>query len=297
MRGVNVFENGIGYLLKTLGLYTSGTGFFAMYLIAVLFVLVKGEKRDKELFLPMSVMLLVTVYNPLTAIVLDRIFDVSSEYYRLFWIAPVIILVPYVATVIMTREKKGWENVTIAVLIAAMFVIGGNYVYAKGYDAAENIYKIPDELIEISQIIHEDSDTEYVKAFFEYEYNMEIRQYDPKMLLCVDREDYIYAVNYSYTDEMLEDENCPQNLLLALLVRNQQIFEEDLTYALDATNTAYVVLSKGHPQAAFVKRAGLYELAETETHVIYKYDLKDPYEYELVDYSDAEHRFSYRRLK
>ena len=80
-------------------------------------------------------------------------------------------------------------------------------------------------------------------------------------------------------------------------MRNQKIDEEELTEALDATNTQYVVLTKGHPQAAFVKRAGLYELGETETHVIYKYDLKDPYEYELVDYSDAEHRFSYRRLK
>ena len=297
MQGVNVFENGIGYLLKTLGMYTSGTGFFAMYLIAVLFVLIKGQKRDKELFLPMAVMLLVTVYNPLTAVILDRIFDVSSEYYRLFWIAPVIILVPYVATLIMTREKKGRENIVACVLVSVMFIVGGNYVYAGGYDAAENIYKIPDELIKISQIIHEDSDTEYVKAFFEYEYNMEIRQYDPKMLLCVDREDYIYAVNYSYTEEMLEDEGNPQNRLLALLVRNQNVSSEDLTDALDATNTEYVVLSKGHPQAVAVKRAGLYGLAETDTHVIYKYDLKEPYEYELVDYSDAEHRFSYRRLK
>ena len=297
MQGVNVFENGIGYLLKTLGLYTSGTGFFAMYLIAVLFILIKGEKRDRELFLPQALMLLITVYNPLTAMILEKIFDVSSEYYRLFWIAPVIVLVPYVATLIITREGRGRDNILFAVLITAMFIVGGNYVYAKGYDAAENIYKIPDELIEISEIIHADSDTEYVKAFFEYDYNMEIRQYDPKMLLSVDREDYIYAVNYSYTEEMLEDENRPQDKLLALLVRNQNIEEDDLTEALDATNTAYVVLSKGHPQAAFVKRAGLYELSETKTHVIYKYDLKDPYEYELVDYSDAEHRFSYRRLK
>ena len=250
MQGVNVFENGIGYLLKTLGMYTSGTGFFAMYLIGVLTVLVVGKKRDRQLFLPQAVMLFVTVYNPLTPLILDRIFDVSGEYYRLFWIAPVIILVPYVCAMIMTRENKGWENVIFAVLIIAMFIVGGNYVYAKGYDAAENIYKIPDELIGISDIIHSDSDTEYVRAFFEYEYNMEIRQYDPKMLLPVDREDYIYAVNYSYTDEMLSDEGKPSDRLLALLVRNQKISKDDLTEALEATDTSYVVLSKGHPQAA-----------------------------------------------
>ncbi len=297
MQGVNVFENGTGYLLKCLQMYTSGTGFFVMYLAAVLIVMIIGSKRDKELFLPQAVMLMLTVFNPVTPLILDKIFDVSSEYYRLFWIAPVIILVPYAATMLMTRKDRGWGNLGIAVLVVVIFVAGGNYVYAEGFAAAENIYKIPDELIEISGIIHEDADTEYVKAFFEYDYNMEIRQYDPKMLLSVDREDYIYAVNYSYTDEMLKEGGKPSDRLLALLVRNQKISEEDLRDALEATKTQYVVLTKGHPQASFVRKAGLYEIGDTATHIIYKYDLADPEEYALVDYSDAEHRFSYRRLK
>ncbi len=297
MQGVNVFENGIGYLLKCLGMYTSGTGFFAMYLIALIFILIKGNKKDVQMFIYPAALLLVTVYDPLTPVIIDRIFDVSSEYYRLFWIAPVIVLVPYAAATVISGAGKGSGRATAAVLIAAMFILGGNFVYAKGFDVAENIYKIPDELIEISGIIHADHGEGYAKAFFEYEYNMEIRQYDPEMLLCVDREDYIYAVNYSYTDEMLADEAKPQNRLLALLVRNQSVDADDLCEALDMTGTEYVVLTKGHPQASFIKKAGLYEIGDTATHIIYRYDLTDPSAYELVDYSGVEHRFSYRRLK
>ena len=297
MQGVNVFENGIGYLAKCLGLYTAGTGFFALYLIAVLFILLTGSKKDRQLFIPQAVMLLVTVFNPLTPLILDRIFDVNSEYYRLFWIAPVIILVPYAAAKIITGAEHGTKKTLAVSLVAVMFVFGGNFVYGSGMDIAQNIYKIPDELITISEMIHEDSKTEYAKAFFEYEYNMEIRQYDPKMLLCVDREDYIYAVNYSYTDEMLGDETKPQNVLLALLVRNQRVDEDELCEALDATGTQYVVLTKGHPQTALVKRAGLYEIGQTPTHTVFRYDLMEPVEHELVDYTGVEHRFSYRRLK
>ena len=297
MQGVNVFENGIGYLHKCLSLYTSGTGYFVMYLIAVLIILIKGGKRDRQLFIPSSAVLLVTVYNPFVPLILDRIFDVSSEYYRLFWIAPVIILVPYAATLVIdSAPAKGGRTVTL-ILVLAMFVLGGNFVYAKGIDVADNIYKIPDELIETAGIIHADSGTEYAKVFYEYEYNMEIRQYDPKILLCIDREEYIYAMNYSYTDEMLKDEDRPTNVILAALVRNQKIDGDDFTKALDKTGTSYIVLTKGHPKAAFVKGEGLYEIGRTDTHVIYKYDLKEPQEYSLVDYSDAEHRFSYRRLK
>ena len=297
MQGVNVFENGIGYLTKCLRLYNSGTGYFVMYLFAVLFILVKGERRDRELFLPGAAVLLVTVFNPVVPLVLDKIFDVSSEYYRLFWVAPVVILVPYVATLIVYDLTKGSGRHIAAALAVSVFMLGGNYVYANGFDIAENIYKIPDELIEVSEIIHDDSQKEYTKAFFEYEYNMEIRQYDPKMLLTVDREDYLYAMNYSYTDEMIADEMRPVNRILALLVRNQKIKEDDFTRALEETDTEYIVLTAGHPQISYIKRAGLHEIGRVGTHIIFKYDLLEPVVYEPADYSEAEHRFSYRRLK
>ncbi len=297
MQGVNVFENGIGYLHKCLELYMSGTGYLLMYLLAVVYILVKGDKRDKELFLPGALVLLFTVYNPLVPLVLDKVFDVASEYYRLFWIAPVVILVPYVAVKIVSQLPTKGGRIASIVLVIAMFILGGNFVYAKGIDVAQNIFKIPDELIEISEMIHNDSKSTYAKAFFEYEYNMEIRQYDPKMLLCIDREDYIYAMNYTYTDEMLSDEEPPVNRILALLVRNQNIDPEVFTDALEATGTEYVVLTKGHPRSAYIRKAGLSVVGETATHTVYRYDLKEPEEYELLDYTDAEHRFSYRRLK
>ncbi|MBQ6575791.1 MAG: hypothetical protein IJL90_06780 [Lachnospiraceae bacterium] len=297
MQGVNVFENGIGYLLKCLNLYTSGTGYFAMYLIAVLIILIKGSKRDRQLFIPGAAVLLLTVYDPAVPLILDRIFDVSSEYYRLFWIAPVIVLVPYAAVIVIESAPTGRTKAASLALILLMFVLGGNFVYAKGLDVAENIYKIPDELIETAGIIHADSGTEYAKVFYEYEYNMEIRQYDPKILLTIDREEYLYAMNYSYTEEMLEDEDRPTNVILAVLVRNQKTGSDIFTDALEATGTQYLVLTKGHPMASFVKRAGLYEIGQTDTHVIYRYDLKEQNEYSLIDYTGVEHRFSYRRLK
>ena len=114
MQGVNVFENGIGYLLKCLNMYTGGTGFFAMYLIAVAFILIKGDRRERELFLYPAVVLILTVFNPVVPIVLDRIFDVSSEYYRLFWIAPVIVAVPYVATKFISSAAKATVTVSEA---------------------------------------------------------------------------------------------------------------------------------------------------------------------------------------
>ena len=139
MQGVNVFENGIGYLRKCLGLYTAGTGYFMLYVLAVIVILIKGSKRERELFIPGAVALLVTVYNPLSPVILDKIFDVSSEYYRLFWIAPVIILVPYMAVKVIYDMPSKAGRAAVAVAVSTSLLLGGNYIYAKGFTAASNI--------------------------------------------------------------------------------------------------------------------------------------------------------------
>ena len=114
---------------------------------------------------------------------------------------------------------------------------------------------------------------------------MQMRQYDPKMLLTIDREDYMYAVSNSYSDEMLNDEAHPQYRLLAAIVRNQNVDEQDFLNSLEQTKTEYVVLNKNSSRVDYLEKAGLKNIGETENHVVYRYELIEPYEFELVDYS------------
>lgn len=297
MQAFNVFENGIGYLAQCLNLYMSGCAFLLLYVLGIMYILVKGDKEERQIFLPGAVLLVLTVYNPVAPMILDKIFDVSSEYYRFFWIAPVVILVPFVVTKLIKNVTPHKEKVIVITFLVIAALFSGYFLYDTGINVADNIYKMPDELIEISEIIHNDDDKEYSKAYFEYDYNMEIRQYDPKMLLTIDREEYLYAVAYSYSDEMINDESTPTNAILALLTRNQKVDSDTFINALENSKTEYVVLTKGHPQTGFVTKAGLSLIGETATHNIFKYDIKEPSVYELVDYSEVEHKFSPRRLK
>ncbi|HOO28312.1 MAG TPA: hypothetical protein PLU43_07590 [Lachnospiraceae bacterium] len=286
MQTLNVFEKGFGYLEACLAFYSENCIYFLLYIAAIAVIVLKGTKKEKQIFVPGAVLLLLTVYNPAAPVVLDKIFDVNSEYYRFFWIAPIIVLLPYMAAkLIMSGENKG-QKAVIALLLAAICVLGGNFLYENGYVSAANQYKMPEEMIQISELIHEDTAVEYPKAFLEYEYNMQMRQYDPKMLLTIDREDYLYAVSSpSYTDEMIADDKNPQFRLLAALVRYQQVDSDAFLAALDATGTEYVVLSADNPMAVYLKKAGLTVIGSTATHTIYKYKLKDPTVFELVDYS------------
>jgi len=285
MQTLRVFEKGFGYLEACLSYYSENCAYFMLYLAALVFVALKGTKREKQIFLPGAVLLLLTVYNPVLPVLLDKIFDVNSEYYRFFWIAPVIVLVPYIAVklIFLSQDKK--QTAVVSVLMAAVFLLSGNFLYKNGYVPATNSYKMPDEMIQISELIHEDAAVEYPKAFLEYEYNMQMRQYDPKMLLTIDREDYLYAVSNPYTEEMLQDEEHPQYRLLAALIRYQSVETDAFLAALDETNTEYIVLSKNNLMVPFLEAAGLTALNCTNDHIIFKYKLKNPTVFELVDYS------------
>ncbi len=285
MQTLRVFEEGFGYLEACLSYYSENCAYFMLYLAALVFVALKGTKHEKQMFLPGAVLLLLTVYNPVSPVLLDKIFDVNSEYYRFFWIAPVIVLVPYIAVKLILLSKDRKQAIVVSMLLAAIFLLSGNFLYKNGYVSATNSYKMPDEMIQISELIHEDAVVEYPKAFLEYEYNMQMRQYDPKMLLTIDREDYLYAVSNPYTEEMLQDEEHPQYRLLAVLIRYQSVETDAFLAALDATNTEYIVLSKRNLMTPFLERAGLTAINYTSDHIIFKYNLKEPTIFELVDYS------------
>lgn len=285
MQGLNVTEKGLGYLWACLTSYTGACAYLMLYVAALLYICVFGSRREKEIFIPCSVFLILTVYNPVAPVILNRFFDVNSEYYRFFWITPVVVLVPYLFTKLILTVRGGRERSVITVLILCICLVSGNFVYRNGIQPATNIYKMPDELIQISAIIHEDSEAEYPKAFLEYEYNMQMRQYDPKMQLTVDREDYLNAVSTPYTEDMLEDEAHPQYRLLAFLVRLQPVDREDFLDALESSKTDYVVINKNNPRDTFLLSAGLKKIAETEHHNVFRYEVKEPYDFELVDYS------------
>lgn len=287
MQDVTVASNKIAYLWECLSRYNGSTGFLMLYFAMLMFILVKGNEKEKRIFIPMSVLSIATVYNPVFPHLLTLFTKIDSEYYRFFWMTPVIVLLPYVATKLILGLLNGsivHKKSVIALSILAL-VLSSSSVFKSGMKLAENEYKIPSELIEISEIIHSDSDKEYPKAFLEYEYNMQMRQYDGKMLLTIDREDYLYAVTNEYTTEMIDSNEFPQYRLLAALVRYQHVSPWRILEALELTDTEYVVLTTGSTMIPVLIDEGLTEVAKTKNHTILKYNQEEMEEFELIDYS------------
>lgn len=289
MQDVFVEFSNLSYLRECLVRYSGKSAYLMLYFAALIYVALKGSKKEKQTFIPMSILLVITVYNPVFPIILNKFADINSEYYRFFWMTPVIVLVPLVATKLVTGfiKEKSTSNTWALVITALIFISSSVFMYKNGIVFAENMYKIPNELITVSEIIHNDCEDEYPKAFLEYEYNMQMRQYDPKMLLTIDREDYLNAIAGDYTWEMVEDDAFPQYRILAALFRYQDVGLNSLCDALEQTKTEYIVLTKGSTMIDALKEYGLPVVATTQNHVILKYELQERRPFELVDYSEC----------
>lgn len=286
MQTITVGEFGISYLSKCLFAYFEGCGYLLLFLIIMSFIVLKGSKRDIDIFLPPVIALFVTIFNPVVPVVMNHIFDVNKEYYRFFWIAPIVIVIAFGCVRVM-EIARGKIKVIAFILLLSALVITGKFVYKDGYIKSPNIYKMPTEIPILSEMIHKDSISEYPRAIFEYDFEMCIRQYDPKMMLTIGRDEYIYAMSGNLKlEDILAEENY-YNRVLAVVVLGIPIEEEEFIRGLEETNTRYVVLTKGSMMCDYVEHAGLRLVGDTTNHVVYCLDSDNITDWELPDYSDV----------
>ena len=288
MQTLTVAESGFLYIVKCVQYYSGGGLYLLLFLLGLVYLFRKGTDRDKEIFVYPSIVLILTVYNPVCPVLINSFFDINKEYYRFLWITPVVIMLSYIATKLVTDgdHSKGWRVIVAASL--ACFLMGlGVFVYSKGYTASTNIYKMPEEVMQITDIIHQNSSSEYPRALCDYNMNMEIRQYDASILLAANREQYMSAVAGKITEQSIYSEGNYPEKLLSVLVMGKELEKDIFIQAMEETNTEYIVLDHYSRMIYYLKEMGLKQVGETGTRVVMHYELKNPKKFELADYTEV----------
>ncbi len=80
MQNLSVASDGIQYLFKCVALYNGSSFFLLIYAALVILIAVKGSREMKRIFLYPSIVILLTVYNPLLPHIINKVFDINTEY-------------------------------------------------------------------------------------------------------------------------------------------------------------------------------------------------------------------------
>lgn len=182
MESVVIFKN-----------YVGGRYIFILFLLALVYLLLtEKNKRKRAMFVYMPLSVLLLFFFPITRKVFVRLMGEGDTYYRILWLVPMGIVTAYggVKAAAWLCEKKGmWAKRLSLVAMAVAVIVCGKYVYAGQYmSKAENLYHLPQKVIDICDVIAPEEGEERIWAVFPTDLVYFVRQYNTDIQLLYGRE-------------------------------------------------------------------------------------------------------------
>lgn len=229
------------------------------YVVILLFVLIKGNKKERIFFVASLLILVVTCLNPWMARYLIDHWGFFTRYFRFFWLIPITIGYTYMGMKIYERMNDKGRIVcyTLCIILFVMSVIevvkmtsfSDIYTGAKtntGMIMVSNAYKVEDDIIGVSSIIEDDygAENESKIALYNRDVFVELRAYNP-LIIPVLR--YGETRQYDY-NKVREDENWKALMQIYFSGQTDGVIQEEMTSDLLGETMShidcnYVILS------------------------------------------------------
>lgn len=178
-----------------------GTGLIVIwYLISLVYLFVKEKRKPfRILFIYVPIILLLIYFNPFFAALVFGLAG-GEIYYRIIWLLPITVVIAF-SCVQIYGELKGIKRALWVLSVSALIMVSGSYIYANQYfHRAENIYHMPDCVVEICDAITVPG--REVMAVFPTELLQFVRQYSPTTCMPYGRE--ITVERWVHLDELYD---------------------------------------------------------------------------------------------
>ena len=231
----------------------TGSGFLTILYLLTLLYLWTSEKNStfRAVFVYGASVIQVLFFLP-PFFYGYRLLD-QGTYYRILWLLPMTVTIAYAMVKILGRYPVG-----SIVIGAVMVAICGNYVYSNKYiTLAENIYHIPQEVVEVCDIIMPGEDEERVTGVFPDDLIHFVRQYTDRIRMAYGR-DYL-APDWIYGDHPLRS-----------VMNQEEIRVSELVRLATEQKCQYIILRKDKEIVGDFKRLNVLKIGETTNYDIYR---------------------------
>ena len=238
-----------------------GNPFLAILLVAsALYIAICEKDLKKKIMLGvLPLVILAGFLFPVTKIVYVAAFDEGSDtYYRLLWLVPMYLVIGYALCKIVTGfAKELWQRVALVAALVVV-VLSGSLVYLNQYmSVAENLYHIPQNVIDVCDVILPEDGEPRVRAVFPSEMVHYVRQYSTDILMPYGRD--MIVTQWDYYNEVYEVYEKPETI--------------DAEVLLDATRksgTRYIILPSDRKINKNLTTLGLKLIDTVDKYYIYE---------------------------
>ena len=221
--------------------------YFLLLMLSVVFVLVtkEGEKRGKRLVIYTILVLVFVILNPIVARIGLRFFGEDKyAYMRIYYLVPLMTLIPYAGTEFYTlhvkRNDKRSKKMLYALILCITIVMCGKTYDSTMYRDATNIYKIDQNALEISDMINEDCNEAQVRIYAPSTTDIHygIRQYAGNIIIAGD----------------------------SMTISTPSTLQE----VIGGTDLDYIVLAQESNVNRYITQKGFEQLGESGEYIVYK---------------------------
>ena len=244
----------------------AGTGFLLIiYALSYVYLFIaEKDDRKRTFFIWIPAALWLAFMLPPVRWLFIKLIDSGDTYYRIIWLIPISATIAHAAA----KLFSGYRLIGLAA-VSAVIVLCGSSVYNAHagavliVSAAENSYHIPDEAIEVAELVKKTDEGHKVRAVMPEEMTFYVRQYDTDVYLAFGRE---MVMGYHAANGMYE-----------VMTAGKVDVWELIRKGRERLVSAYV-FSKYQLLSDEPEEYGLIKLGETENYKVYY----DPEELEYV---------------
>lgn len=230
-----------------------GTGYYSILFVLSLIYLgyVEEDKRIRTLFVYIPTVMLVLFFLPPFYLLYNRLDE--GTYYRILWLMPMTVVIAYAGCKAIGRHVK------MGVLLGCLvLIVSGSYVYSSEHiTPAENLYHLPQETIEICDMIKPAEGEERVWALFPAEQVHFVRQYTTTIQMPFGRDNLVES-----WDRVIHP--------LYTLLQQEVIPVEELSKLSIESYCNYIILLKTMNVEGDLEEYGIKLIGETENYYVYR---------------------------
>ena len=235
-------------------LYTGLKGLFVLSLLAWIYLLFREkDKTIRMVFVYAPILILAVFLFPVSRKLFVAAGLDGETYYRVIWTIPFGIVAVYGGCSFFARFRK----IGIVVL-GACVVLLGSYVYQGTYiSKAENLYHIPDTVIQVCDYIGNKDADNMVTALFPDEMIHYVRQYDATIRMPYGRDMLVERWNYY---QPIHD-----------IIKNNEVLPmEELLEETRKEYCQYLVFREDQQMDQTPESCGLIQRTKIDGYVIYE---------------------------
>lgn len=271
MQGIYLKDYGLQFVKTCFSLYADKLLFVGIFFACILFLLTRHKNTEKQIA-TYILFLFVTIFNPILVNIFFRFVDMDEVYYRFFWLLPINFLIAYFCISLSDSVSGIWKKIGFYAICISLIGFLGVPVISKDSltNLPDNLYKVSDEVLEISEYIHQNSEEDAPTVAIDSSLLMVIRQYDPSLMLSTLRD---FSLCWNGSPQFQFGQNSPryptQKALMDVLYGGNTENTDAFIAAIQDTQTDYLVFSKAVPIQEYLSSLGISYVAETEAYLIY----------------------------